>query len=290
MQIFWKTTVLGMVMASASLTGGADAEADGDQCVRLDSHIDHCSDYPPNQCPNLTDLTFYKQRSYWTRNLTKPGGKDAVILACKKYYQSISQSGEIDARKVNGAPWETGGQCKIDGQPGVNISLWGGKREDECELTLKPANPYAKLVPHHGPYERGGQFTDRSAIIESNKKRNNPPIVLPGVTKKVKTDVPDVDLSEVLAHSTATPDPEDDLYGKTGLPIPDGPNRDDYANIDHIIPRVDIHGCECGTNSPINAAVISRVLNIGMSNNMKDMDRIELLRMFTNYNDIFGVP
>ncbi len=36
--------------------------------------------------------------------------------------------------------------------------------------------------------------------------------------------------------------------------------------VDHIIPRVDIKGCECGPNSVANAAVISGKLNEANSN------------------------
>lgn len=40
----------------------------------------------------------------------------------------------------------------------------------------------------------------------------------------------------------------------------------DAAEIDHIIPRIDSHGCLCGTGTKSNAAVISRQMNAEMSN------------------------
>ncbi len=38
------------------------------------------------------------------------------------------------------------------------------------------------------------------------------------------------------------------------------------AEVDHIIPRVDVHGCPCGSNSSKNAQLISRRLNGWLSN------------------------
>lgn len=38
------------------------------------------------------------------------------------------------------------------------------------------------------------------------------------------------------------------------------------AEVDHIIPRVDVHGCACGSNSSKNAQLISRRLNNWLSN------------------------
>lgn len=42
--------------------------------------------------------------------------------------------------------------------------------------------------------------------------------------------------------------------------------NDCAAEIDHIIPRTDVHGCPCGSNSYKNAQVISRKLNNWLSN------------------------
>jgi hypothetical protein len=41
---------------------------------------------------------------------------------------------------------------------------------------------------------------------------------------------------------------------------------DAQANLDHIIPRKDSKGCLCGTPTADNVAVISRVMNLEMSN------------------------
>lgn len=62
------------------------------------------------------------------------------------------------------------------------------------------------------------------------------------------------------------------------------------ANIDHIIPRKDVSGCGCGTNSPKNAIVISRLLNNEMSNDVEHPLRIQILGQFTNYSAVFGAP
>jgi MYXO-CTERM domain-containing protein len=49
--------------------------------------------------------------------------------------------------------------------------------------------------------------------------------------------------------------------------------EEDAAEIDHIIPRVDSHGCLCGEPTAANAAVISRELNASMSNTPPNWDR-----------------
>lgn len=49
------------------------------------------------------------------------------------------------------------------------------------------------------------------------------------------------------------------------------------AELDHIIPRVDSKGCECGTNSAANAALISRQLNGKMSNSCLNSERERML-------------
>lgn len=50
-----------------------------------------------------------------------------------------------------------------------------------------------------------------------------------------------------------------------------------YSNIDHIVPRKDKFGCDCGTNSLDNALVISAGLNVKMSNNCEDENRVKIL-------------
>jgi hypothetical protein len=53
------------------------------------------------------------------------------------------------------------------------------------------------------------------------------------------------------------------------------------ANVDHIIPRIDTHGCPCGTNSSANALVISAPLNHSMRNSCMDPRRIAILNAWT---------
>ena len=284
--VFLKMSVFAVVVAGASLAGGADAQA-ADKCERLVANINWCNSYPPNECPTFDQLTFTQQRNYWNKNLVPIGGKAAVVEACRRYFENHNEAGSVDAVLLPSGGWETGGQCTLNGAPSVLISLWSGSREPQCELTLNADNPYHELATASS-YARGTQFKSRASIIQKNKDNHSPS----PFNQKVRSDVPDLDLFEILSHSTSLPDPEDDIYnGVPTLPVPNrAQDRIDYANIDHIIPRVDIFGCECGTNSPLNAAVISRVVNIDMSNNMNHAERIEILRRFTNYNAIFGPP
>lgn len=56
---------------------------------------------------------------------------------------------------------------------------------------------------------------------------------------------------------------------------------DQSPQVDHIIPRVDIHGCACGPNSPANSLVISAKLNREMSNLSENEKRQFLLGLYT---------
>ncbi len=57
--------------------------------------------------------------------------------------------------------------------------------------------------------------------------------------------------------------------------------------IDHIIPRFDIQGCPCGTNSVANALVVSGTINNQMSNLIEGDARRAILNEWTNYFQLF---
>lgn len=67
---------------------------------------------------------------------------------------------------------------------------------------------------------------------------------------------------------------EDDML----IPYIFGPQ---LANVDHIVPRKDIYGCDCGNNSYANALVISWDLNNEMSNQCDHPDRQAILNKYT---------
>ena len=303
---------LGRVAAIAVAAGGASlggvADADAQQCMRWNAGVDHCliffgQEYVdnPNVCPPLDELSFEDQGYYWTAwNLVKAGAAGASDVAaearaCAKHWESRGYSGD---------PVLEGGNCSMDCDgasaydglplcgPGERIGPWGGlsfgvvQREPECEQLQLIGTPYASLAS--GSYGRGRQFADKTAIINKNR--------LPhgfGIPRSVTSDMgPPIDIWTTLNYRQDLAIDDDDLLPSPFLilPPPRPQDNDRYANIDHIIPRVDKRGCECGTNSPANALVISRVLNMGMSNNVKDEDRIAILRRYTNYNVIFGGP
>jgi hypothetical protein len=55
------------------------------------------------------------------------------------------------------------------------------------------------------------------------------------------------------------------------------------VQIDHIIPRIDIQGCECGTNGIENTLVLSAGLNGQTSNLLEHEARQAILHRWTNY-------
>ncbi|MBK6516446.1 MAG: hypothetical protein IPG04_20655 [Polyangiaceae bacterium] len=50
--------------------------------------------------------------------------------------------------------------------------------------------------------------------------------------------------------------------------------------LDHIIPKKDIYGCDCGSSSYSNSILISRKLNQGMSNDCQNPDRIAIMNVY----------
>lgn len=50
--------------------------------------------------------------------------------------------------------------------------------------------------------------------------------------------------------------------------------------VDHIVPRKDINGCDCGSNSFKNALLISAKLNNDLSNNCTDPKRISIMNKY----------
>jgi hypothetical protein len=58
------------------------------------------------------------------------------------------------------------------------------------------------------------------------------------------------------------------------------PIWDTSLQVDHILPRVDVYGCPCGTNGYNNALIISGSLNRAMSNDLRHPDRIAILQEY----------
>jgi hypothetical protein len=72
-------------------------------------------------------------------------------------------------------------------------------------------------------------------------------------------------------------DPDYALPLNTGMEYT--PNR---LSVDHIIPRIDSHGCACGSDDVDNAQVISAFANSSMQNSCNDPRRIAILNQYTD--------
>jgi uncharacterized protein (TIGR03382 family) len=148
-----------------------------------------------------------------------------------------------------------------------------------CDLV--PEGPYTVYLDGHPIHAtnptRGGDFTQyqKSQKISTNKSRNSG--VLRSDALKDRNGNPLI--ADINPLNTPLSYPEDDPSFSPDPTIPIGPleDKDKRAEVDHLIPRKDIRGCPCGTNSPENALVISGKLNRKMSNRPDDPDRIKLL-------------
>jgi uncharacterized protein (TIGR03382 family) len=153
------------------------------------------------------------------------------------------------------------------------------EREPECDLI--PQGPYTNANPGHPrPVVRpmgGGKFSndqrywvkDENILKYGSQQSDAHPLSTP------QTNIGD---SQAIWLTRFTLQPyEDDAEIDDPMQLP---NFNGTLQIDHIIPRIDIHGCKCGTNGYNNAAAISTTLNNKMSNNMRDPDRIKMLQAF----------
>lgn len=220
-----------------------------------------------------------------------PGGVAQVTKACKKYVQYnptgqalYSQYLPDNIRGVLTNSTDGTGRCEYkQGSQWTSFREIGlsqpFEKEPECDLT--PLGPYQALeaqFPPPSPRQPGSSFssTQKTKLKAANTARWG---------------VLDSDYTRVILGRTGGL-----YYQDTFFQTEDDPENEEYpipptissavwgqwANVDHIIPRIDVHGCKCGTNSYANAAIISASLNVGMGNNMTDTRRRRILCEWTS--------
>ena len=164
--------------------------------------------------------------------------------------------------------------------------------EPICSAT--PNGPYANVlgmpVPPGTP---GGKFstTLREAVLDENYDVHD---------SNVTSDLISIEGPDEILYTDPYLNPEAGRV--TFLPYSDDNDRDTEADyktyvehsttwnnvqIDHMIPRFDIKGCPCGTNSPANALVVSGRINGQMSNLADHEARRAILKEWTNYFDLY---
>ena len=262
------------------------------QCMKWRAFLSTCDVWPgtPN-CSSMSTFRWTQQRYYYSLRFT-----DSAQTACENsYYNHEYYTGPIKARILPEFP--DFAECWIDYDGDnvvtlptaqnpispdgyqVQIPYTSVMREPECELV--PNGKYANSVMGPATPTAGGSFSEsiRNAILDENLA-NSP------------------EWNEHLSDAPADPIQSPRSSRQTFPPYEDDPDADspykptwaEGAQIDHIIPRKDIHGCPCGTNSPANAAVISAKHNNAMSNQMSHPGRQQLLLAYTSLGSMSEFP
>lgn len=239
------------------------------QCQKWDSDIDVCDMYPTSApcVDGGPQLSFAQERAYWNKVY-----RDDPVDACKLSwsYHPTAKNFPKKALPIDAVSYG----CYVNwfnmgysSTPDNIITLEDVTREPCCELT--PNGPY-KSMGMTGT--DGGDFNGKRDNIRMSNLRYNrgvlrsdvgparPPVV-------VLTEYDNLYLNDTIFAW------EDDM----AIPYISGPQ---LANVDHIIPRKDIYGCDCGNNSYANALVISWDLNNEMSNQCDHPDRQAILNKY----------
>ncbi len=189
----------------------------------------------------------------------------SYICALDCYSPNFSDygDGKIDSNDFS--------QCAVLIDAVVNLET-----EPMCDLI--PNGPYKDLGPARGMLD-GQKFgqTMRDAIIAKNQSQN-----AQGTIMSELANYPAYEPFGTLNRIAQSDMPYDD-DAWVDDPFPPNPNGT-YASsvqIDHIIPRVDVHGCACGPASYANAIPISASLNGAMSNNSQHPARKLILQTWT---------
>lgn len=195
-----------------------------------------------------------------------------------------------------GSPTSTGYTCRINGTVyAQSIELELVTRESCCERTI--VGPHADVTPnvyYSAPWNVPGligPFPPADGVAFSNYKttlqRPIPSQRTQVLDRLQFTGVPPFNvLLPFWLSDMYRPGPKTDALQALeteacgGILETDDPNDPCAAQVDHIIPRVDVYGCKCGSNSFSNALLISRALNIKMSNNCSDETRNAILDAF----------
>jgi hypothetical protein len=241
------------VMAALTLASVTVSAAPPD-CARWNAKIT-CADVG-STCDTPAKMRYYNEQLY----------SDTALEACKKQhkYQNPTYHGPIDIKVSDNDPDKY--FCRIDnnGDGTIDSSVGDVQLEDLtpepcCYRSPNPATaPYYNLTttPTSGTY--GGSFGSGPGSKRERIIGRNP----------------------ALHQNQLMSDYKHDLWDH----LVTGGLNNGYkwsAQVDHIIPRVDIQGCACGQNSVANALVISAELNGEMSNYCSHPKRVDILNKYT---------
>ena len=264
------------------------------QCTRWQNNLSHCevsSAFCASPAPTPTDgqLQYYNNWRY---------GDDPAQV-CERWAKKTSDNpnGYIGRSTPTGSdPSETyQTRCYLDEN---NNGSWQDNekstlaekrtdivRESCCELT--PWGPHRDVTPN--VWYSFGQLPN--SLIQSNAPADGLEFtsythtLLPASQRVRLLERVDIDpapgLSGAYLSDMFRPRPFDlSKYEYCGGALDDDGGLC-HAHVDHIIPRKDISGCDCGPNSYANALVISARLNREMSNRCSNPKRLAILEKYT---------
>lgn len=250
--LFGLSILIGLAIATPS----ADA---GPTCQRWENNIQGCDFASFTDCNNLTS----KQQI--TVNNWKYA--DTAEDACRKFFQKKDNyTGPVQL-----APFTTPEvECLRQDANGVfnpnfkTYVRYPTIQKDAC-CSRTPNGPYRNLGTSAGTEGATFSTSQKDNILALNFSRSNS-------TSYYMSDAGDNDVPGYVY-----PLEIDVTYlAKNVAPIWVRPPQ-----VDHIIPRLDSHGCGCGTNSFANALVISSVLNVSMTNDCSNEDRLDILDAYS---------
>lgn len=234
--------------------------------------------YKTHPAGDVATWPFTKQRYYYQQAYKDTPDEACKLWAAKVQPNTVFTKANRDlwsADRINDNLYECNFDCNrnLRRDPGdvsacsaVNPRLVYALVRDTdpvCDRMSDVNGPYASQAS--GSYARGADFTtpQKNAIKAANKARD--------AQSRLTSDAYNVP-SELgpglwLLHSDVQY--LDATAGST-----------DSVQIDHTVPRKDVYGCGCGTNSPANALAISAGLNNGMSNDPASFKRVALLARY----------
>jgi hypothetical protein len=258
-------------------------------CWRWNSRIDACGAGIPE--PDCKGTLTRAQLMHWYRELYF----GTAIEACASYWRSKKWYKKVGIKPLPNQPAATWQACfrdsngngimdTVDDDPN---DLWPDEYGDSSWVERWPVerDSCCSLVPNHTRYSSlgatepamtrpGSRFTStqRQAILQWNEQQG-------GQGHPVSDAFYDNDgvILDPYNNLLSVVNPKWYYFSDDDMTMV---WADDMPQIDHIVPRVESHGCPCGTSEWSNAAVISARLNVTMSNDCEHPERIRMFEKF----------
>jgi hypothetical protein len=251
-----------------------------------------CDIYPEQCLSNPPPLSPGQERYWISQTISWLGGlgtgSPGAQEACEKYIKRTRYKGTTPKLYFPGRSQDYA-ICYIDldnnntysggaEAVGGSVSIQTFERETMCERT--PKGPYKDVMPAVLGVD-GASFSDaqRAAFRTENNQT-----LCGSVPNMIRSDAGPARPPQLVPYEL------DYLtWGNIYLWswteetfIPLIGNAWSAPNVDHIIPRRDKFGCDCGPDSNANALIVSWELNVGMSNFSQDARRLAILERYSD--------